>query len=133
MQRIAALFTLLLLLPGAHAASLKEQELSQLLQQVAQQSSVGTPRAINADILDQGYTVEGSELINHLSVRPAHAEQMRANPGTVRNQLAHSVCTNAGYRQLLLKGAVLRYQFSEYKSNRPVATERFSAADCPAS
>lgn len=130
MQRLAPLFTLLFLLPTAHAASLKEQELSQLLRQVAQQSSVGTPRAINADILDQGYTVEGAQLINHLSVRPAHAEQMRANPDMVRAQLASSVCSNPGYRQLLVKGAVLRYEFSEFKTNRPVATERFSAADC---
>lgn len=132
MQRLATVFTLLLLLPTGHAASLKEQELSQLLEQVARESSVGTPRAINADILDQGYTVEGAELINHLSVRADHAEQMRANPGTVRTQLASSVCSNPGYRQLLLQGAVLRYQFSEFKSNRPIASERFSAADCPA-
>lgn len=132
MQRIATLMTLLLLLPSAHAVSLKERELDQLLKQVAQESSVGTPRAINADILDQGYTAQGAELINHLSVRPAHAEQMRANPDSVRAQLANSVCSNSGYRQLLLKGAVLRYEFSEFKSNRPVATERFSAADCPA-
>ena len=55
---------------------------------------------------------------------------MRANPATVRNQLAASVCTNPGYRNLLAQGAVLRYQFSEYKSNRPVTTERFSKADC---
>ena len=132
MQRIATLIALLLVLPGAHAVSLKERELDQLLKQVAQESSVGTPRAINADILDQGYTSQGAELINHLSVRPAHAEQMRANPDSVRAQLANSVCSNSGYRQLLLKGAVLRYEFSEFKSNRPVVTERFSAADCPA-
>lgn len=132
MQRIATLMTLLLLVPSVHAVSLKERELDQLLKQVAQESSVGTPRAINADILDQGYTAQGAELINHLSVRPAHAEQMRANPDSVRAQLANSVCSNSGYRQLLLKGAVLRYEFSEFKSNRPVATERFSAADCPA-
>ncbi len=132
MQRIATLIALLLVLPGAHAVSLKERELDQLLKQVAQESSVGTPRAINADILDQGYTAQGAELINHLSVRPAHAEQMRANPDSVRAQLANSVCSNSGYRQLLLKGAVLRYEFSEFKSNRPVVTERFSAADCPA-
>ena len=44
--------------------------------------------------------------------------------------LAASVCRNPGYRQLLSRGAVLRYQFSEYKSNRPVAIERFTEADC---
>ena len=28
------------------------------------------------------------------------------------------------------KGAVLRYEFSEYKTNRPVASQRFTASDC---
>ncbi len=121
---------LALVLPSAHAASLKDHELTQLLEQVARESSVGTPRAINADILDQGYTVQGKEMINHLSVREGHATQMRANPDTVRAQLSNSVCTNPGYRKLLTQGAVLRYEFTEYKSNRPVISERFSQADC---
>ncbi|TBU94738.1 quorum-sensing-regulated virulence factor family protein [Phytopseudomonas dryadis] len=116
--------------PVAHAASLKSHELTQMLEKVARESSVGTPRAINEDILDQGYTVEGNELINHLSVRPGHAAQMRGNPDTVRAQLANSVCSNAGYRRLLVSGAVLSYQFSEIQSNRPVTTERFSRGDC---
>lgn len=130
MPRFITLFALATLLPAAHAASLQEHELTRLLERVAKESSVGAPRAINEDILDQGYTVEGNELVNHLSVRPAHAEQMRANPATVRNQLAASVCTNPGYRNLLTQGAVLRYQFSEYKSNRPVAVARFVKTDC---
>lgn len=130
MPRLIALFALTAFLPAAQAASLQEHELTHMLEQVAKESSAGTPRAINEDILDQGYTVEGNELINHLSVRQGHAEQMRSNPESVRSQLAASVCKNAGYRQLLASGAVLRYQFSEYKSNRPVATERFAKADC---
>ena len=64
----------------AHAATLKDFELSKTLEKVARESSVGTPRAINEDILDQGYTVDGSELVNHLSVRSEHAAQMRGNP-----------------------------------------------------
>jgi hypothetical protein len=125
------ILTLVLGLPlFVQAASLKDHELTQTLEKVAQQSSVGTPRAINEDILDQGYSVEDNELINHLSVRAAHAAQMRANPDTVRAQLANSVCGNRGYRQLLARGAVLRYEFSEYKSNRPVTTERFGQSDC---
>lgn len=130
MQRLVALLTLSLALPVVQAASLKDFELSRMLNQVAKESSVGTPRAINEDILDQGYTVNGNELINHLSVREAHAANMRGNPDTVRSQLGASVCTNTGYRQLLARGAVLRYEFTEYKSNRPVTTERFSKADC---
>lgn len=130
MPRLIALFALAAFLPTAQAASLQEHELTRMLEQVARDSSAGTPRAINEDILDQGYTVEGNELVNHLSVRTAHAEQMRANPDTVRSQLGASVCGNGGYRNLLARGAVLRYQFSEYKSNRPVATERFDKADC---
>jgi hypothetical protein len=114
----------------AHAATLKDFELSKTLEKVARESSIGTPRAINEDILDQGYTVDGSELVNHLSVRSQHAANMRGNPDVVRAQLANSVCRNSGYRQLLVRGAVLRYEFSEYQSNRPVTTERFSKADC---
>ncbi len=130
MRRLVALLALSLALPAAQAASLKDYELTRMLDQVAKESSVGTPRAINEDILDQGYTVDGNELVNHLSVREAHAANMRGNPDTVRNQLGASVCGNTGYRQLLARGAVLRYEFSEYKSNRPVTTERFSKTDC---
>ncbi|KIQ06440.1 MULTISPECIES: quorum-sensing-regulated virulence factor family protein [Pseudomonas] len=131
MQRFALSALLVsLLVPTAHAASLKGYELTQTLEKVARESSVGTPRAINEDILDQGYTVQGNELINHLSVRPGHASQMRGNPDTVRAQLANSVCANPGFRKLLASGAVLRYDFSEIQSNRPVTTERFSKSDC---
>ncbi|WP_122318752.1 quorum-sensing-regulated virulence factor family protein [Pseudomonas cichorii] len=123
--------TLLFLAPlGAQAASKQEFELSKMLEKVAQESSVGTPRAINEDILDQGYTVNGNELINHLSVREGQARQMRGNPDAVRNQLGNSVCHNNGYRQLMTKGAVLKYQFSEYKTNRPIVTQTFQASDC---
>ncbi|HAF93279.1 MAG TPA: hypothetical protein DCG67_16190, partial [Pseudomonas sp.] len=68
----------------AGAASLKEQQLDQLLDDVARKSSVGTPRAINEDILDRGYSVDGHTLVNHLSVQPRHAAQMRDNPAKVR-------------------------------------------------
>ena len=130
MLRLTAL-TLALSLPlFAQAASLKDYELSQMLEKVARESSVGTPRAINEDILDQGYSVNGKELVNHLSVRAEHAGQMRGNPDVVRAQLANSVCSNQGYRQLLARGAALRYEFSEYKSNRPVTVERFTKSDC---
>ncbi|MDM8347650.1 quorum-sensing-regulated virulence factor family protein [Pseudomonas sp. sp1636] len=130
MLRLIAL-TLALSLPVlAQAASLNNFELDKTLERVARESSVGTPRAINADILDRGYSVDGNELVNHLSVRPEHAAQMRGNPDSVRVQLANSVCGNPGYRQLLARGAVLRYEFSEYKTNRPIVSERFSNSDC---
>ncbi|MEO4046097.1 PA3611 family quorum-sensing-regulated virulence factor [Pseudomonas sp. CAU 1711] len=130
MPRLSPLLVLALFLPVAQAASPNEPALPTLLQQVARDSSVGTPRAINADILDQGYTAEGDELINHLSVRAAHAEQMRAHPDSMRQQLAASVCANHGYRRLLALGARLRYEFSEYPGNRPVASLAFAKADC---
>jgi len=112
------------------AASLKDHELHRLLEQVAKESSVGTPRAINENLLDQGYTAEGSELINYISVQPRHAAMMRDNPKQVRKQLVDSVCANQGFKKLLQEGATLRYEFSEYKSNRPVATERFTIKSC---
>ncbi len=138
MSRFMALALCFVLPTAAHAASLKDFELSKMLEKVAKESSVGTPRAINEDILDQGYTVEGNQLINHLSVRASHAERMRSNPDSVRSQLGDSVrsqlgdsvCSNTGYRQLLARGAILTYSFTEYKTNQPVATERFDAGSC---
>jgi|SRR5471032_1742141 hypothetical protein len=131
LRLIAPTLALLLVAPiCAQAASKQDYDLSKMLEQVAQESSVGTPRAINEDILDQGFTVEGKALINHLSVREGQAEQMRANPDLMRNQLGTSVCQNAGFRQLMAKGAVLQYQFTEYKTNRPIATQMFKATDC---
>lgn len=114
----------------AQAATPAEERLIRDLQRIARDSNQGTPRAISPDITDQGFTVDGRTLINHLSVRPAHAEQMRRNPAAVRRQLATSVCTNANFRLLLSHGAVLRYQFSEDSSNWPVASESFMAEDC---
>jgi len=130
MHRIFTLLAALLAASTLQAASLQEFELNKQLKAVAKQSSVGTPRAINADILDRGYTVEGNQLINHLSVRASHATEMRSNPDAVRQQLRASVCQNPGYRQLLSQGAVLTYSFSEHENSRPVTTERFQAADC---
>ena len=123
--------SLLLALPiAAQAASKQDFELSKMLQQVATQSSVGTPRAINEDMLDQGFTVEGNELINHLSVREGEASKMRRDPQTVHYQLGASVCRNPGFRRLMERGAVMRYDFTEYKTNRKIVTQRYTAADC---
>ena len=131
LRLIAPTLTLLLVAPlCAQAASKQEFELSKMLEKVAKESSVGTPRAINEDILDQGYTVDGNALINHLSVREGQAQQMRANPDAMRNQLGNSVSHNNGYRQLMTKGAVLKYQFTEYKTNKAIATQTFQASDC---
>ena len=130
MRRLTTLLTLCLALPFAHTASAQEQALSQLLEKVARESSVGTPRAINSDLLDDGYSVDGNELVNHLSVQPRHAAQMRDNPKQVRTQLAASVCNNEGLRQLMSQGAVLRFEFSEYQSKKPITTERYRSSDC---
>jgi len=130
MRRLTTLLVLCLALPAAHAASLQEQQLSDVLEQVARESSVGTPRAINEDILDEGYSVDRNELVNYLSVQPRHAAQMRDNPGQVRGQLAQSVCTNQGLRELMQQGAALRFEFREYQSEKPITTERYTASDC---
>jgi hypothetical protein len=131
LRLIAPTLSLLLIAPFcAQAASKQDYELSQILEKVAKESSVGTPRAINEDILDQGYTVNGKELINHLSVRESQAQQMRANPDAVRNQLGASVCHNTGFRQLMDKGATLKYSFTEYKTNRAIIAQTFKASDC---
>ncbi|WP_312934480.1 quorum-sensing-regulated virulence factor family protein [Pseudomonas sp.] len=128
---IVPTLSVLLALPlAAQAASKQDYELNQMLQKVAKESSVGTPRAINEDILDQGYTVEGKALINHLSVREGQARQMATSPEQVRDQLGQSVCQNGGYRQLMARGAVMVYRFTEYKSNRQIGDQAFNAASC---
>jgi hypothetical protein len=116
---------------SAQAASLSEQNLNRELRNVATQSSVGTPRAINEDILDQGYTVEGNTLINHLSVQSSHANKMRADPKAVYFQLGASVCNNPSFRKLMAKGAVMRYDFTEVKTNRSVGSASYQESDCP--
>ncbi len=130
MRRLCLMLLLGLGAAGVQAQSLMEHEVQRMLEQVARESNVGTPRAINSDLLDQGYAVDGTTLVNYISVQPRHAALMRANPGDVRRQLARSVCQNSGYRRLLQNGATLRYEFSEYKSNRPVASEVFRSTDC---
>ncbi len=130
MNRLTTLFTLCLALPLAHTASAQDQALGPLLDKVARESSVGTPRAINSDLLDEGYSVDGNELVNHLSVQPRHAAQMRDNPSQVRSQLGASVCSNDGLRQLMDQGAVLRFEFKEHESKDPITTERYRSSDC---
>lgn len=125
------LTTALLLLPlTSFGASLKELELTKSLEQVATRSNVGTPRVINNDILDKGFSVNANQLTNHLAVIPAHAEQMRADPTAMRAQLQKSVCANPGFTRLMEQGAVLRYRFTELPGETPVLDERFTASDC---
>lgn len=124
---------LLLALPfSAQAASKQDYDLNKMLQKVAQESNVGLPREVSNDILDMGYTVEGKELIDHLSVQKDYADQMRTNPKAVYLQLGASVCRNPNYRKLMAKGAIMRYEFTENKTNRPVASAKFQESDCPA-
>ncbi|QJI30726.1 hypothetical protein HKK55_19115 [Pseudomonas sp. ADAK18] len=124
---------LALVLPvGAQAASLLELQLNKKLQSVAAESNKDLPRELDEKTLEVAYTVEGSQLIDHLSVQTDRAEQMRANPKAVYFQLGQSVCLNKGYRELMAKGAVMRYEITENKTNRPVASVKFQEADCPA-
>ena len=134
MLRLAApTVALALVLPvGAQAASLVELQMNKKLQSVAAESNKDLPREIDEQTLEVAYTVEGMQLIDHLRVLPERAEQMRANPKAVYFQLGQSVCLNKGYRELMAKGAVMRYEITENKTNRPVASVKFIEADCPA-
>lgn len=130
MKSILTVAALCLAWTGVQAQSLPDDELNVLLEQVAAQSNVGTPRAINEDLLDLGYTVEGRQLVNHISVQPRQAAMMNDNPDEVRTQLSQSVCANQGLRELMTRGAQLRYEFVQHESKQTVATERFTANDC---
>lgn len=122
--------TLLCCLLTGPATALAD-DLEATLREVARNSSVGTPRAMNADIVDYGYSAQGHRLINHLKVRPSHAVQMRMNIDAVRQQLKASVCRNAGFRRLMSQGAMLVYDFVEAGNPpRMVTIEYFRAEDC---
>ena len=130
---VAPSVALALVLPVcAQAASLLEAQMNRKLQSVAAESNKDLPREIDEKTLEVAYTVEGMQLIDHLSVMSDRAEQMRANPKAVYFQLGQSVCLNKGYRELMAKGAVMRYEITENKTNRPVASVKFVEADCPA-
>lgn len=133
LRLVAPSVALALALPmGAHAASLLEAQMNRKLQSVATESNKDLPREIDDKTLEVAYTVEGMQLIDHLSVQPDRAEQMRANQKAVYFQLGQSVCLNPGYRELMAKGAVMRYDITENKTNRPVVSVKFVEADCPA-
>ncbi|MBN2992301.1 hypothetical protein JWR97_14150 [Pseudomonas cedrina subsp. fulgida] len=133
LRLVAPSVALALVLPVcAQAASLLEAQMNRKLQSVAAESNKDLPREIDEKTLEVAYTVEGMQLIDHLSVLSDRAEQMRANPKAVYFQLGRSVCTNPGYRELMAKGAVMRYEITENKTNRPVASVKFVEADCPA-
>ena len=79
LRHIIPTVALMLALPlAAQAASLKDFELNKTLLKVAEKSNEGKPRAINADLLDKGFTVDGTVLINNLEAarhwRPKYAQ-----------------------------------------------------------
>ncbi|MEH6386740.1 MULTISPECIES: PA3611 family quorum-sensing-regulated virulence factor [Pseudomonas] len=116
----------------AHGASLRDMQLQKMLEEVAVISSEGTPRAINEEITDEGFTVDGTQLVNILSVRPAYAKKLQGDPLVVRTQLQASVCENQRFRRLMDLGATLTYHFVLTGSTQPVLTQRFIAEHCQA-
>lgn len=114
----------------AEASSLKEYNLQQTLQAVAKKSNIGTPRKINEDLTDKGYTVQDNTLTNHIEVSKKQAAEMRQYPKTTRKQLTESVCKNKGYQDLLKKGAILSYKFTEKNNKQFITEELFFASDC---
>ncbi|KAA0695823.1 hypothetical protein DT594_00130 [Halopseudomonas laoshanensis] len=131
MRWLSLLVVLCIALPS-HAVSLRESRLQDTLKQVAEQSSEGAPRTINDNIVDEGYSSEGTELINHLSVNQGYAEQLQRDPLVVRTQLQASVCADQRFRRLMDMGATLTYHFSVTGSSRPVLTQSFVAEHCQA-
>ena len=79
---------------------------------------------------DKGYTVQDNTLINHIEVSKKQAAEMRQYPKTTRKQLSESVCKNTGYRDLLKRGAILSYKFTEKGNKQQITEELFFASDC---
>lgn len=116
----------------AQAQSLRDMRLQETLQEVARKSSVGTPRPLNDDIVDEGFSAKDDQLINYLSVNADYAEQLQSEPLVVRSQLQSSVCTNQQFRILMDMGATLTYHFVLTDTTRPVLTHSFVSEHCQA-
>jgi len=112
------------------AASLRDIRLTETLQQVAAQSSENTPREINSNITDLGFSAKGDELINRLAVDPEYAQRMQEDPLLIRSQLQSSVCTDLRFRRLLDMGATLTYHFVLKERAQPVLSQSFIADHC---
>lgn len=131
MRYLIVLLALSFALP-AQAVSLRDTRLEDTLRTVAQNSSQNTPRRINEHIVDQGFSVRGSELVNHLSVQTDYAAQMQSEPLVVRSQLQTSVCADQRFRRLLDMGATLTYHFVLADTDQPILTQSFVADHCQA-
>lgn len=129
MRYVIVLMALLTALPS-QAVSLRDTRLENTLRDVAVQSSKGTPRKLNEFIVDEGFTANGNELINHLSVEPQYATRMQSDPLVVRTQLQSSVCADQRFRRLLDMGATLTYHFVLTESQQPILTHSFVADHC---
>ncbi|SDS74640.1 Putative quorum-sensing-regulated virulence factor [Halopseudomonas xinjiangensis] len=129
-MRFPVLVLALLLALPASAASLRDLQLEETLQEVAEQNNQDRPRRMNEHIVDEGLTVSGTELINFLSVQPDYAEQIQGEPLVVRTQLQASVCRDQRLRRLMDMGATLTYHFVLSGSTQPVLTQSFIADHC---
>ncbi|MEJ6655804.1 MAG: PA3611 family quorum-sensing-regulated virulence factor, partial [Pseudomonas sp.] len=129
-MRYLIILTALLIAMPSQAVSLRDTRLQETLRNVAEQSSKDTPRQVNANIIDEGFSAKGTELINHLTVDSEYATRMQGDPLVVRSQLQSSVCSDQRFRRLLDMGATLTYHFVLADSSQPVLTQSFVAEHC---
>ena len=129
-MRYLIVLTALLIAMPSQAVSLRDTRLQETPRNVAEQSSKDTPRQVNANIIDEGFSAKGKELINHLTVDNEYATRMQGDPLVVRSQLQSSVCSDQRFRRLLDMGATLTYHFVLADSSQPVLTQSFVAEHC---
>ena len=129
MRYLIVALALLITLP-AQAVSLRDTRLAETLRDVAKQSSEDTPRKLNEFMTDEGFSAQGRELIDYISVTEEYAAHMQEAPLVVRTQLQSSVCADQRFRRLLDMGATLTYHFSLEGSQQPILTQSFIADHC---
>ena len=81
-------------------------------------------------MLDKGFTVDGTVLINSLEASPNMAAKMRSAPELAVPQLGRSVCSDPNFRKLLARGATMRFDIREYGNNKSVLTQDIRAENC---
>ena len=131
LRTIIPTVALLLALPlGAQAASLAEFNLNKSLQATAAVSNEGKPREITQGLTDNGFTVDGTVLTNHLVADQELALNMLKDKNAAALALGRSVCSNAELRKLLARGAVVRLDVRDNEGNIQVLSQDIGADNC---
>lgn len=131
LRTIIPTVALLLAMPlGAQAASLADFNLNKSLQATAEASNQNPQGNLPVGLTDKGFTVEGTVLTKHLVATQALALNMLKNKEAAASALGASVCRNSELRNLLTRGAIVRFDVRDDENNIQVLNQDIRAENC---